>query len=59
MTAALSVLSPNPAVLEGLPLAIDRDEVLRFQGYKKDVDVPSADRCWRSSRKPWRWAAAS
>jgi hypothetical protein len=40
--AALSVLSPTPAVLDGLPLAIDRDEVLRFQGYKKDVDVPSA-----------------
>ena len=42
MTAALSVLSPVPAVLDGLPVAIDRDEVLRFQGYKKDVDVPSA-----------------
>ena len=42
MSAELSVLSPIPAVLEGLPLAIDRDEVLRFQGYKKDVDVPSA-----------------
>jgi hypothetical protein len=41
VTAALSVLSPTPAVLDGLPLAIDRDEVLRFQGYKKDVDVPS------------------
>jgi len=41
VTAALSVLSPTPAVLEGLPLAIDRDEVLRFQGYKKDVDVPT------------------
>jgi hypothetical protein len=40
--AAPSVLSPIPVVLEGLPLAIDRDEVLRFQGYKKDVDVPSA-----------------
>jgi cobalamin-dependent methionine synthase-like protein len=42
VTAALSVLSPDPVVLEGLPLAIDRAEVLRFQGYKKDVDVPSA-----------------
>jgi hypothetical protein len=41
--AALSVLSPTPAVLEDLPLAIDRDEVLRFQGYKKDVDVPGAE----------------
>ena len=43
MTAALSVLSPTPVVLEGLPLAIDRDEVLRFQGYQKSVDVPTAD----------------
>jgi len=34
VTAALSVLSPVPAVLDGLPVAIDRDEVLRFQGYK-------------------------
>jgi hypothetical protein len=41
VTAALSVLSPTPAVLEGLPLAIDRDEVLRFQGYQKGVDVPT------------------
>ena len=30
-------------VLDDLPLAIDPDEVLRFQGYKKGVDVPSAD----------------
>ena len=30
-------------VLADLPLAIDPDEVLRFQGYKKGVDVPSAD----------------
>ncbi len=43
MTAALSVLSPTPVILEGLPLAIDRDEVLRFQGYQKGVDVPTAD----------------
>jgi hypothetical protein len=41
VTAALSVLSPTPAVLEGLPLVIDRDEVLRFQGYQKGVDVPT------------------
>jgi hypothetical protein len=26
-----------------VPLSIDPDEVLRFQGYKKGVDVPSAD----------------
>jgi hypothetical protein len=30
-------------VLADLPLAIDPDEVLRFQGYKRGVDVPSAD----------------
>lgn len=42
MTAALAVLSPTPVVLRELPLAIDRDEVLRFQGYRKAVDVPGA-----------------
>jgi hypothetical protein len=42
VTAALSVLSPTTAVLEALPVAIDRDEVLRFQGYQKDVDAPGA-----------------
>jgi hypothetical protein len=30
-------------VLDDLPLAIDPDEVLRFQGYKKGVDVPTPD----------------
>ena len=30
-------------VLADLPLAIDPDEVLRFQGYKKGFDVPSPD----------------
>ena len=30
-------------VLTDLPLAIDPDEVLRFQGYKKGVDVPGPD----------------
>jgi hypothetical protein len=30
-------------VLEDIPLAIDPDEVLRFQGYTAGVDVPSAD----------------
>lgn len=30
-------------VLSDLPLAIDPDEVLRFQGYKKGVDTPTAD----------------
>jgi hypothetical protein len=43
VTAALSVLSSEPVVLEGLPLSIDRDEVLRFQGYQKGVDRPGAD----------------
>jgi len=43
VTAALSVLSSTPVVLEALPLAIDRDEVLRFQGYKKGVDVAGAE----------------
>ena len=43
MTAALSVRSPEPVVLERPPLSIDRGEVLRFQGYRKDVDVPTAD----------------
>jgi hypothetical protein len=30
-------------VLTDLPLAIDPDEVLRFQGYKRGRDVPGAD----------------
>jgi len=33
----------EPRVLADLPLAIDPDEVLRFQGYKQGVDVPTAD----------------
>jgi hypothetical protein len=32
-----------PRVLDDIPLAIDPDEVLRFQGYKAGIDVPSAD----------------
>jgi hypothetical protein len=32
-----------PRVLDDIPLAIDPDEVLRFQGYKAGVDVPPAD----------------
>jgi hypothetical protein len=43
VSAALSVLSPVPAVLSDPPVRIDRDEVLRFQGYKKGHDVPTAD----------------
>lgn len=42
MSAALDVRSPHAAVLDDIPLRVDRDEVLRFQGYKKDVDVPDA-----------------
>ncbi len=42
MSAALDVRSPLPTVLEDVPLRVDRDEVLRFQGYKKGVDVPDA-----------------
>jgi hypothetical protein len=43
VTAALRVLSPVPVVLDRLPVRIDRDEVLRFQGYKRGVDLPSAE----------------
>ncbi len=37
------LFSTEPRVLTGLPLAIDPDEVLRFQGYKKAVDKPSPE----------------
>ena len=37
------MLRDGAQVLTDLPLAIDPDEVLRFQGYKKGVDVPTAD----------------
>ena len=36
-------LPAGAQVLADLPLAIDPDEVLRFQGYKRGVDIPSAD----------------
>jgi hypothetical protein len=36
------LLAADPLVLADLPLRIDRDEVLRFQGYQAGVDVPSA-----------------
>ena len=42
MSAALDVRSPRPTVLKDVPLRVDRDEVLRFQGYKKGVDVPDS-----------------
>jgi len=40
VSAALDVRSPRPASLTDIPLRVDRDEVLRFQGYKKGIDVP-------------------
>ena len=36
-------ISSTPRVLTALPLAIDPDEVLRFQGYKKSVDTPGPE----------------
>jgi hypothetical protein len=36
-------LSSAPRVLTALPLAIDPDEVLRFQGYKRSVDTPGPE----------------
>jgi hypothetical protein len=38
-----SVLSSTPVVLADLPLRIDPAEVLRFQGYKQGVDVPTPE----------------
>jgi len=35
--------STRPRVLTALPLAIDADEVLRFQGYKKSADRPGPE----------------
>ena len=43
MSRVLSARASGPAVLENLPLRVDPDEVLRFQGYKKGLDVPSAE----------------
>ncbi len=39
--SAPALLTTEPIVLEHLPLAISRDEVLRFQGYKTPADVPT------------------
>jgi hypothetical protein len=33
----------EPQVLRDIPLAIDPDDVLRFQGYKRGIDVPGPD----------------
>jgi hypothetical protein len=43
VTETPRVLSEVPLVLDGLPVRVDRDEVLRFQGYKKGLDIPTAD----------------
>lgn len=43
MSRALSARTSGPAVLEDLPLRVDPAEVLRFQGYKRGLDVPSAE----------------
>ena len=43
MTVTLRALSPVPLVLDGLPVRIDKDEVLRFQGYKKGLAIPTAE----------------
>lgn len=38
-----SVLSSTPAVVAGVPLRVDPDEILRFQGYKKGKDRPAPE----------------
>jgi hypothetical protein len=43
VSEAFSVLSSLPVVFEDVPVRIDRDEVLRFQGYKKGADVPTKE----------------
>jgi hypothetical protein len=43
VSRTLSARASGPVVLENLPLRVDPDEVLRFQGYKKGLDVPSAE----------------
>ncbi len=36
-------MDDRPQILADVPLAIDRDEVLRFQGYRNGADVPGPD----------------
>ena len=43
MSAALSALASGPVVLDDLPFRVDPAEVLRFQGYKPGLDVPSPE----------------
>jgi cobalamin-dependent methionine synthase-like protein len=42
LKAELDVRASLPVILDKLPLRVDPDEVLRFQGYKKGIDVPDA-----------------
>lgn len=39
----LAPASSELSVLRDIPLAVDPDEVLRFQGYKRGIDVPDPD----------------
>src|SRR5262245_54262972 len=39
----LRVLTPNATVLRDLPVRINRDDALRFQGYKKGTSVATED----------------
>jgi hypothetical protein len=43
MIVLSSVLTPQAVVVSDVPLQIDRDEVLRFQGYKKGTDQPTEE----------------
>jgi len=42
VSPALDVRSPVPVTLDRLPLRVDPQEVLRFQGYKRGRDIPDA-----------------
>ncbi len=37
------VLTATPILFDEIPIRVDRDEVLRFQGYKKGRDLPTPD----------------
>jgi hypothetical protein len=43
VTERLSCFAREPVALDALPVRIDRDEVLRFQGYKAAGDPPSGE----------------
>jgi len=43
MSEGFSVLTETAAVLRDLPVRIDRDDVLRFQGYKKGASPPTEE----------------